>query len=65
MDVEDLLNYPGEDTTSEMLTDKQIIESVMGNDQDDEVEDDSSTMEPVSWKEVLKAMMIFKNFLLQ
>lgn len=47
MDVEDLLNYPGEDTTSEMLTDKQIIESVMGNDQDDEVEDDSSTIEPV------------------
>lgn len=49
MDIEYLLNYPGEnEATLELLSDEQIIENVMGNDKEDEIEDDSSVLEPVS-----------------
>ncbi|XVF53525.1 hypothetical protein PTKIN_Ptkin05aG0105900 [Pterospermum kingtungense] len=65
MNVEDLLNYPEENEVSEILTDEQIIENVMGNDQDDEVEDDSFAIEPVSRKEAFKAVMTLNKFLLQ
>ncbi|KAK1587985.1 hypothetical protein Q3G72_018965 [Acer saccharum] len=45
MDVEYLLNYPGEnEATSDLLSDEQIIENVMGNDKEDEVEEDSSCL---------------------
>ncbi|XVF51243.1 hypothetical protein PTKIN_Ptkin04bG0168800 [Pterospermum kingtungense] len=64
MNVEDLLNYLGENEVSEILTDEQIIENIMGNDQDDEVEDDSFAIEPVSRKEAFKAVMTLNKFLL-
>lgn len=66
MNVKYLLNYHEENnTTSKILSDKQIIESVMGNDREDEVKDDSSTMELVSHKEALNLIMTLNNFLLQ
>ena len=66
MNVKYLLNYHEENnTTSKILSDKQIIESVMGNDREDKVKDDSSTMELVSHKEALNLIMTLNNFLLQ
>ena len=66
MDVEYLLNYPGEsEATSELLTDEQLIEEIMRNDKDDEVEDNSSTLEPVSRNEAILATITLNNFLLQ
>lgn len=45
MDAEKFINYPGEnEAVAELLDDKQIISSVMGN----EKEDDSTQLEPVS-----------------
>ncbi|KAL5755592.1 hypothetical protein ACOSQ2_020338 [Xanthoceras sorbifolium] len=38
MDVKYLLNYPGEnETSSELLSDEQIIENVMENDKEDKL----------------------------
>ncbi|KAM3305917.1 hypothetical protein P3S67_012786 [Capsicum chacoense] len=46
MNAEDVLNYPGEnDTSFELPTDEQIIESVMETHKEDEVEDDSVELE--------------------
>ena len=43
MDVEYILNYPWEnEVTSELLTDEQLIEDIMGHDKDYEVEDNST-----------------------
>lgn len=44
-----------------MLTKEEIIDSVMRNNQDDKVEDDSSVMKSHSGLEALKAAMIFKH----
>uniref|UniRef100_A0A8C0Z9I1 CENP-B homolog protein 2-like n=1 Tax=Cyanistes caeruleus TaxID=156563 RepID=A0A8C0Z9I1_CYACU len=53
---DDVLNYPGEnDTSLELPTDEQIIESVMESNKEDEVEDDSVELEQVSRKDALKA----------
>ena len=37
----------------------------MGNDEEDEVEDDSSILESISHKDALKATITLHNFLLQ
>lgn len=47
-----------------ILSNDQITENVMENDKKEKVEDDSSTMEHASHKE-LKAIMILNNLLLQ
>ncbi|KAM3304556.1 hypothetical protein P3S67_011422 [Capsicum chacoense] len=66
MNAEDVLNYPGEnDTSFELSTDEQIIESVMETHKEDEVEDDSVELEQVSRKDALKATITLHHFLLQ
>ena len=45
MDAEKVINYPGENEAVkqwQLLDDEQIISSVMGNEKEDEVEDDST-----------------------
>nr|GEV69299.1 hypothetical protein [Tanacetum cinerariifolium] len=50
MDVEDVLTHPEENVVAQLLTDEEIIESVIGINKDDidEEDDESSTMEPPS-----------------
>ncbi|GJY08580.1 zinc finger, CCHC-type containing protein [Tanacetum coccineum] len=50
MDVEDVLTHPEENVVAQLLTDEEIIESVIGINKDDidEEDDESSTMEPSS-----------------
>ena len=56
MNVKDILNYLEEnDRSFELLTDEQIIESVMGTHKENEVEDDSVKLEQVSHKDILKS----------
>ncbi|XP_026428478.1 uncharacterized protein LOC113324372 [Papaver somniferum] len=66
MDVEFLLNCSQKDIISDLLTDEEIIESVMGKDESDdvEVEDESVVTEPPSRKEAIKAAKILNKFLL-
>ncbi|XP_047320674.1 uncharacterized protein LOC124924723 [Impatiens glandulifera] len=66
MDVEDVLIYPEENVVAQLLTDEEIIESVIGINKDDidEEDDESSTMEPPSRNEVIKATITLNNFLL-
>ncbi|GKD34769.1 hypothetical protein Tco_1250278 [Tanacetum coccineum] len=57
MDVEDVLTHPEENVVAQLLTDEEIIESVIGINKDDidEEDDESSTMEPPSRNEAIKA----------
>ncbi|KAJ9545028.1 hypothetical protein OSB04_024735 [Centaurea solstitialis] len=50
MDVEDVPTHPKENVVAQLLTDEEIIESVIGINKDDidEEDDESSTMEPHS-----------------
>ncbi|XP_026451798.1 palmitoyl-acyl carrier protein thioesterase, chloroplastic-like [Papaver somniferum] len=63
MDVEFLLNYPQKDIISDLLTDEEIIESVMGKGESDdmEVEDESIGTVPSSRKEAIKAAKILNR----
>ncbi|XP_055806877.1 uncharacterized protein LOC129875611 [Solanum dulcamara] len=67
MDVEHLLNYPNEnDTVMESLTEEEIIQSVMNNDNENDPEqDDSSIVSHVSSKEAFQAMTTLSNYLVQ
>ncbi|GKD65348.1 hypothetical protein Tco_1307456 [Tanacetum coccineum] len=51
---------------AQLLTDEEIIESVIGINKDDidEEDDESSTMEPPSRNEAIKAAITLNNFLL-
>ncbi|GJU97035.1 CENP-B homolog protein 2-like protein [Tanacetum coccineum] len=66
MDVEDVLTHPEENVVAQLLTDEEIIESVIGINKDDidEEDDESSTMEPPSRNEAIKAAITLNNFLL-
>nr|GEY20245.1 kinase-like domain-containing protein [Tanacetum cinerariifolium] len=66
MDVEDVLTHPEENVVAQWLTDEEIIESVIGINTDDidEEDDESSTMEPPSRNEAIKAAITLNNFLL-
>jgi hypothetical protein len=46
-------------------SDKKIIENVKENDKEDEVENDSSILEPVSHNDALKTIITLNNFVLQ
>ncbi|XP_026416717.1 uncharacterized protein LOC113312179 [Papaver somniferum] len=65
MDVALLLNCSQMDIISDLLTGEEIIESVMGKDESDdvEVEDESVVIEPPSPKEAIKAAKILNRFL--
>ncbi|KAJ0810512.1 putative DDE superfamily endonuclease domain-containing protein [Helianthus annuus] len=66
MDVEDVLTHPEENVVAQLLTDGEIIESVIGINKDDidEEDDESSTVEPPSRNEAIKAAITLNNFLL-
>ncbi|MFS7974340.1 hypothetical protein Hanom_Chr09g00867501 [Helianthus anomalus] len=66
MDVEDVLTHPEENVVAQLLTDEEIIESVIGINKDDidEEDDESSIMEPPSRNEAIKAAIKLNNFLL-
>lgn len=66
MDVEYLLAYPGEnDTTLKTRSEVLNIDSIIRNREEDDVEDDSSRLEPIPRKEALKATTTLRNLLLQ
>jgi succinate dehydrogenase flavin-adding protein (antitoxin of CptAB toxin-antitoxin module) len=52
------LDCLGENKAILELTDEQIIENIMGNDKEDNVKDDNSILELVSYKDTLKATII-------
>ncbi|XP_022004599.1 uncharacterized protein LOC110902192 [Helianthus annuus] len=66
MDVEDVLTHPEENVVAQLLTDEEIIESVIGINKDDidEEDDESSTMEPPSRNEAIKVAITLNSFLL-
>lgn len=65
MDVEHFLNFPIEnDAIMESLTDEEIIESIMNNENDPEP-DDTSVVPNVSSKDAFQAMVTFRNYFLQ
>ncbi|XP_071695766.1 uncharacterized protein [Rutidosis leptorrhynchoides] len=66
LDVEDVLTHPEENVVAQLLTDEEIIESVIGINKDDidEEDDESSTMEPPSRNEAIKEAITLNNFLL-
>ncbi|KAL6554771.1 hypothetical protein OROHE_007510 [Orobanche hederae] len=60
----DAIEPPEENVVAESLTDEEIIESVIGTDEYDEDDDESSKMEPPSRNEAIKAAIMLINFLL-
>ncbi|KAL4567236.1 hypothetical protein LXL04_022812 [Taraxacum kok-saghyz] len=62
MDVEDVLTHPEENVVAQLLTDQEIIR--INKDDIDEEDDESSTMEPPSRNEAIKAAITLNNFLL-
>ncbi|XP_055824313.1 uncharacterized protein LOC129892789 [Solanum dulcamara] len=67
MDVEHLLSYPNEnDIVMESPTKEEIIQSVMNNnDENDPEQDDSSIVSHVLSKETFQAMTTLSNYLVQ
>ncbi|XP_047335566.1 uncharacterized protein LOC124939099 [Impatiens glandulifera] len=65
MNVDQLLDYPDENNTTEILTDKEIIDDLRENNQDEDNEDDSHVLEPISRKEAIRVAMQLSDFLLQ
>lgn len=66
MDVNQLLDFPGENNQChEVQSLEEIVADVIHNPEDDEAEDDSIALEPVTLKEALQASTTLHNFLLQ
>ena len=66
MDVNELLDYPGENNECyEVQSIEEIMADTVQNPVDDEVDDDSVPLEPVTRKEALQAATTLHNFLLQ
>ncbi|GKB90708.1 hypothetical protein Tco_0962980 [Tanacetum coccineum] len=62
--VEDVLTHPEENVVAQLLTDEEIIESVIGINKDDidEEDDESSTMETPTRNKAIKFKCIVGNF---
>ncbi|XP_049357088.1 CENP-B homolog protein 2-like [Solanum verrucosum] len=66
MDVNNLLDYLGEsDTCSEVQNLEEIVDTIGKNNVDDEVKDDTITLEQVTRKEALIASRTLHNFMIQ
>ncbi|XP_047339888.1 uncharacterized protein LOC124943428 [Impatiens glandulifera] len=65
MNDDQILDYPGKNDTTEILTDEEIIEGLRENNQDEDNEGDNRVLEPVSRKEAIRASMKLGDFLLQ
>ena len=66
MDVNSLLDYPGENNAcSEVQSLEEIANTILENDVEDDVDDETTHMEPVTRKEALNAAKTLSNFLMQ
>ncbi|KAH1189473.1 ARS-binding protein 1 [Glycine max] len=66
MDINNLMNYPGEnETCSEVQSLEDIVGTVIENNAEDDDEDDTVSLEPVTRKEALMASNTLHNFMIQ
>ncbi|KAJ8534953.1 hypothetical protein K7X08_016681 [Anisodus acutangulus] len=66
MDVNKLVDYPGENDECSMVQSlEEIVADIIEDPTNDEAEDDSIPLEPVTRKEALSATTTLQNFLLQ
>lgn len=66
MDVNHLLDYPGENEgCSQIQSLEEIVDTIIENPIEDEAQDDTVPMEPVTRKEAIGAAKILHNFFLQ
>ncbi|KAH1266212.1 ARS-binding protein 1 [Glycine max] len=66
MDIDNLMNYPGEnEACSEVQSLEDIVGTIIENNANDDGEDDTVSLEPVTRKEALMASNTLHNFMIQ
>ncbi|XP_027351220.1 uncharacterized protein LOC113862331 [Abrus precatorius] len=66
MDIDNLMNYPGEnEACSEVQSLEEIVSTIIENNAEDDDEDDTVSLEPVTRKEALTALNTLHNFMIQ
>lgn len=66
MDIDNLMNYPGEnEACSEVQSLEDIVRTIIENNAEDDDEDDTVSLEPVTRKEALMASNTLHNFMIQ
>ena len=66
MDIDNLMNYPGEnEACSEVQSLEDIVGTIIENNAEDDGEDDTVSLEPVTRKEALMASNTLHNFMIQ
>ncbi|XP_039689508.1 CENP-B homolog protein 2-like [Medicago truncatula] len=66
MDIDNLMNYPGEnEACSEIQSLEDIVRTIIENNAEDDDEDDTVSLEPVTRKEALMASNTLHNFIIQ
>ncbi|KAH1246141.1 CENP-B 2 [Glycine max] len=66
MDIDNLMNYPGEnEACSEVQSLEDIVGTIIENNAEDDGEDDTVSLEPVTRKEALMTSNIIHNFMIQ
>ncbi|AES87014.1 hypothetical protein MTR_4g019100 [Medicago truncatula] len=66
MNIDNLMNYPGEnEACSEVQSLEDIVRTIIENNAEDDNEDDTVSLEPVTRKEALMASNTLHNFMIQ
>ncbi|KAH1194248.1 ARS-binding protein 1 [Glycine max] len=66
MDIDNLMNYPGEnEACSEVQSLEDIVSTIIENNVEDDDEDDTVSLEPVTRKKALMASNTLHNFMIQ
>ncbi|KAL5146375.1 CENP-B 2 [Glycine soja] len=66
MDIDNLMNYPGEnEACSEVQSLEDIVGTIIENNAEDDDEDDTVSLEPVTRKEALMTSNTLHNFMIQ
>ncbi|KAH1228178.1 CENP-B 2 [Glycine max] len=66
MDIDNLMNYPGEnEACSEVQSLEDIVGTIIENNAEDDSEDDTVSLEPVTRKEALITSNTLHNFMIQ
>ena len=66
MDIDNLMNYPGEnEACSEVQSLEDIVGTIIENNTEDDGEDDTVSLEPIMRKEALMASNTLHNFMIQ
>ncbi|KAH1232856.1 ARS-binding protein 1 [Glycine max] len=66
MNIDNLMNYPGEnEACSEVQSLEDIVGTIIENNAEDDGEDDTVSLEPVTQKEALMASNTLRNFMIQ